>query len=178
MINNLIKTTEYLTGEISQEKREAALRKAKERDEAMKNNKDEAAKLEEAKQEELDAQDKEDLLDYIFNDAEGDENTQIPSTLGDDGDVHVPAWIRNAADPLGLGILPSDDQINGRITTQDQVTDILDITPKTKNQARQQLKALYDEEPTDEAVDNYWESLSHSENSKPAWMTPDGILIS
>lgn len=139
--------------------------------------KQEEAKQEEAKGEELNAQDAEDLLDYIFQDAEG-EHDEIPSTLGDDGDVHVPQWIRNAADPLGLGLLPTDDQINGRISSQEQVEDILDITPKTKKQARQQLKALYDEEPTDEAVDNYWNSLNTSPNWKPAWMTPDGVTIS
>lgn len=35
MINHLMQTTSYLTGEITQAKREAALRKAKERDLTM-----------------------------------------------------------------------------------------------------------------------------------------------
>ena len=55
-------------------------------------------------------QDRDDLIESIFNgDGPAAEDT-IPKELDAQGDpVHIPGWIRNAADPLGLGLLPTDD---------------------------------------------------------------------
>ena len=77
------------------------------------------------------------MLDRIFGEMNEDEANEvadddpmaIPTKLGDDGDVHIPQWIRNAADPLGLGLLPSDDFINNKLQSKDALQDILDITP-------------------------------------------------
>ena len=41
------------------------------------------------------------------------------------------------------------------------------------------MKAIYDEEPTDEAVDNYWKSLNvgKEKESGNKFVTPDGYII-
>lgn len=145
MINSLMYATRLTGGSppsqstITPEKRAFAKKKAQER----------AKKLEEEKRQE--EQDREDLLDYIFNDIEEerqralnkkDKANTIPTKLGADGDpipvdpVNIPQWVRDAADPLGLGLLPTDEYINNRNRNNAEAADILDITPQTREQAR------------------------------------------
>ena len=52
------------------------------------------------------------------------------------------------------------------------VPDILDITPTTKEEVRQQLRALYEEEPSEQAVNNYWRDLQSSGPRAPAKKQP------
>lgn len=109
------------------------------------------------------------------------------SAVGPDGDVHVPQWLRNIADPLGLGLLPTDDQINASnhpdsilASQNDDFDDILDRTPQTKEEARLQLKALYNVEPTVEAVNDYWHTLEGEVESdrRASVVTKDGQVVS
>ena len=76
-------------------------------------------------------------MDYIFSDEEqltgkgSDSNSNkpsnnIPNKLGDDGDVKLPAWLRQAADPLGLGIIPSDKFLNSFRNKHKKKSNILD----------------------------------------------------
>ena len=74
------------------------------------------------------------VLDYILgiNDDEGTKDeAQTDEMAG------VPSWMRNHADPLGLGLLPSDDEINKSDQADTKADkDILDIIPKTKDEVR------------------------------------------
>lgn len=63
----------------------------------------------------------------------------IPTKIGDDGDAvlddsHMPSWMRNAADPLGIE--KAKNQIIKAVNPKAAVPDILDITPRTRDEAR------------------------------------------
>ena len=120
-----------------------------------------------------------DMINYLFNGGSSNQqgnNDKLDSSRS--GRKHaqkknangkpfeLPKWMRDAADPLGLGLVPSDEKLRetmkipGQVGDDgDAIPDILDITPTTKEEVRQQLRALYGEEPTKEAVDNQYRDL-------------------